>query len=123
MSTNATELLDLAREILEGRLSPIWARIVPVVARQALEQCLFDYWPRRGFEGIASTSMRCQLICLREYGPDPKTAQIAGHVWWTLSRASHHRPYETSPSWEEIDHWLEQVAAVIGRLDPPEAGR
>ncbi len=59
--------------------------------------------------------MRAQLLCLRELA-DEETAERASHAWWALSRASHHHPYELSPTAGELAEWIRSVEGVIEAL-------
>jgi hypothetical protein len=115
--TQSEEALRLACGVLETRSAPAWRRITAVLARQALEQGLAEYWERRGFPGFGQTSIRCQLICLREYGPSRELSARANLAWWFLSRACHHHPYELAPTYEELHPRLEDVGEVLKALE------
>jgi hypothetical protein len=115
--TEAERALKLACEVLETRSASSWNRIAAVLARQALERGLAEYWERRGFPGFSLTSIRCQLICLREYGPGDELASRANLAWWLLSRACHHHPYELAPTYEELQPRLADVGEVLKGLE------
>jgi hypothetical protein len=123
--TDATpaELLDLAHGLLENSgpaTAGLWPRASALLARQALELALAHFWANRA-PGVESSSIRAQLICLREYLDEEKLAERTSHIWWMLTRAVHHHPYELAPTGQELEAWLEEVGAVIhGLTSAPE---
>ena len=110
MST-PVDLLAMARQLLD-RASPetagLWPRAAALLARQALEMSVDDYWATRRIPLDSCPTLQ-QLICLREYLSDTNLAGRVHHAWNALSRACHHHPYELPPSAGELDGWLEVV--------------
>lgn len=93
----------------------LWPRAAALLARQALEAALDDYWALRA-PGVERSSMRAQLVCLRELA-DEDTGERASHAWWALSRACHHHPYELSPTASELTEWIASVETVMATLE------
>jgi len=110
MST-PTDLLAMARQLLE-RASPdtagLWPRASALLARQALEVAVDDFWHDRKL-ALESCPTRAQLICLREYLADDELAGRVHHAWNALSRACHHHPYELAPTVGELSGWIRAV--------------
>lgn len=103
----ARVLCDREDEALAGR----WPRAAALLARQALEGALDEYWRSR-FAGAEDASAKAKLLCLPTYLKDP-VARNAYHAWTALSRACHVTAYELSPTRDELESWLTDVEAVI----------
>ncbi|HXF74445.1 MAG TPA: hypothetical protein VNO79_17820, partial [Actinomycetota bacterium] len=103
----------MARIFLEAeRPAPgVWSRAAAVLGRQALEQALSDLW-RRVAPGVDQTPIRAQLICFRGLLGDGELGARVEYLWWILTRACHHHPYELDPTAEEVEGWLDEVAVV-----------
>jgi hypothetical protein len=114
MST-PTQLVSMARQLLD-RASPdtagLWPRAAALLARQALEQGLDDYWSSRQM-ALESCPTLPQLICLREYLGDDALAGEVHHAWNALSRACHQHPYELAPTVGEIGRWIATVEGFL----------
>ena len=112
MSTPA-ELLAIARQMLD-RATPetagLWPRATALMARQALEQAVDEYWMAKRL-ALESCATRQQLICLREYLGDTELAGRVHHVWNALSNACHQHPYELPPTAAELADWIAVVAS------------
>jgi hypothetical protein len=116
-----SELLDAARRMLdEPNPSTVsaWGRAAALLARQALEAALAEFWGVRA-PGVENLNMRAQLNCARAYLP--AVATDLSHVWHALSRATHHRPYELDPTREELDTLLARSGAIVQSLRALEA--
>jgi hypothetical protein len=109
----AVDLLAMARQLLD-RASPdtagLWPRAAALLARQALEVAVDDFWQARRIP-LESCPTRAQLICLREYLDDDDLAGRVHHAWNALSRACHHHPYELAPTAGELRDWMDSVDA------------
>jgi hypothetical protein len=106
-----SDVLSLARDLLrrpEARTAGIWPRASALLARQALEMALDDFW-RANRPGVEACSTPAQLLCLREFWPDPEAAGRIHHAWTGLSRACHHHPYELAPTAGELEGWFSVV--------------
>ena len=110
------DLLQAARQILghTGGLAPaLWPRAAAILARHALESAVRDMWTSRpGYESLAHSSMRAQLISLIEV-VDPQSAARASFVWSALSEACHYHPYELAPTVGELTHWIDEVEEIV----------
>jgi hypothetical protein len=110
-------VLSLARELLrrpDARTAGYWPRASALLARQALEMALDDFW-RTKRPGVEQASMLAQLLCLREFWPDREEAGRIHHAWNALSRACHHHPYELAPTAGELEGWFAIVEAACRR--------
>jgi hypothetical protein len=110
-----TDLLAAARRLLDrpdAKTAAIWPRAAALLARQALEQGLDQFWRGKGLrlDGLAT---KPQLICLPAYLADRDLAAKANAAWSNLTQACHHHPYELGVSGEEVKAWLEAVAEVV----------
>jgi hypothetical protein len=105
----------MARQLLD-RASPetagLWPRAAALLARQALEMAVDDYWTARSIP-LSSCPTLQQLICLREYLDDEDLAGRVHHTWNALSRACHHHPYELAPSAAELQGWLSTIESWL----------
>jgi hypothetical protein len=91
----------------------LWPRAAALLARQALEEALDDFWRRKAIR-LGRFSTRPQLICLESYAGH----QIAGrvnHAWSALTRACHHHAYELAPSLAEMQSLLDTVIELQAR--------
>jgi hypothetical protein len=102
----------MARKLLD-RTSPdtagLWPRAAALLARQALEQAVDEFWAARRIP-LDSCPTTQQLICLREY-LDDELAGAVHHAWTALSSACHHHPYELAPTVGELSGWLTVVGS------------
>jgi hypothetical protein len=131
--TDVRRLLDASRDLLQ-RPDPatagIWPRASALLAREALENALDDYW-RRHVPGLEQCSMRAQLLCLPAYlcdGGADRLAARTGYAWIRLSRACHQHVYELPPTATELGAWIDIVdefvsAACFGLSSPAKPGK
>jgi hypothetical protein len=105
----APQLLKLCRTLLDTddwAASYWWGRAAAVLARQAVELSLAEFWAQRSMPMI-DASARGQFLALRLYLQDDD-ATSEGHATWSLlSRACHHHPYDLQPSRDEVLGWIE----------------
>jgi hypothetical protein len=115
MTEDPADLLLMAKQLLT-RASPetagLWPRAAALLARNALETAIDNYWSRRRI-ALESCPTFQQLICLREYLGDEELAGRVHHAWNELSRACHHHPYELSPTVGELGAMLETVGQLL----------
>jgi hypothetical protein len=114
-----TQLLAAAQRLLDrpdARTAGIWPRAAALLARQALEQGLDQYWRGKGLK-LAEVATRPQLICLETYLPEHDLGARANHVWWNLTQACHHHPYELPPSHSELSGWLASVGVALAAME------
>ena len=112
--TPPAELLAAARDLLkraDPQTAGLWPRAAALLARQALEAGLDEFWRGKGV-ALDGCSMRTQLICLRGY-LDHDAAGRIDHAWAALSQACHHHAYDLAPAAGELEGWME-VAAALG---------
>jgi hypothetical protein len=112
------ELLGLARDLLD-RADPatagLWPRASAHLGRQAVELALDDLWVKKA-PGVEESSARAQLICLPTYVEDEELAERVNHVWWVLTRAGHHHPYELAPTAAELSGWIADAEGVVEKI-------
>lgn len=115
---SAADLLAMAEAVMT-RATPstagLWPRAAALLARQALETALDDYWQTRGL-ALGRCGTRQQLICLREYLPSEEAAGRVYEAWATLTRACHHQPYELAPTVAELGALLTTVRGLLPAL-------
>ncbi len=113
------EVVAAARNLME-RTDPstagLWPRATALLARQALESALDDFWKKVREPGMAQCSMKAQLLCLPHYLGDEALAERASYAWAGLSRACHQHPYELSPTSAELLGWLAVVELLIASV-------
>ena len=109
------DVVIAARNLLE-RTDPatagLWPRATALLARQALEGALDDFWKVRA-AGMEHCSMRAQLLCLSHYLGDEDLAERVSYAWAGLSRACHQHPYELPPTSAELLGWLSIVDDLV----------
>jgi len=118
LSALTSGLLAAAHSLLaysDAATAGLWPRAAALLARQALEQGLNDFWLERA-PGVEDSSRRSQLLCLRSYA-DEQLAEEASHTWAALSRACHHHAYELSPTASELERWMRSVTDVVDSLE------
>jgi hypothetical protein len=117
MSTPAS-VLAMAQDLLrkpEAGTAGLWPRAAALLARQALEMALDQYWKAKR-PGLELCTTRAQLICLRQYWFDKREAGRIHLAWVGLSRACHHHPYELAPTAGELEGWFGVVEGMITQL-------
>ena len=118
-------LIDLARSTIQDsrpELIGIWPRAAAILARQALETALDQFWLNVA-PGVQDASARAQLICLAEYIA-PELASRIRYTWYGLSVACHHHAYELPPTAEELRSWLSDITSLLEEQEahvPPSA--
>lgn len=114
-----TALLATAEALLDGTL-PIAAglrtRASTLLARQALEQALHEFWEARA-PGVQRCRVRTQIQCLAAF-LDPAPVAAAAIAWNGLSEACHHHPYAVAPSPAEVRAWIGSVRAFSHEAVP-----
>src|SRR5262245_17723278 len=108
------QLVSVARDLIQ-RADPatagIWPRAGALLARQALETALDDYW-RQHAPGLERCSMHAQLLCLPQYLHGDNANDLAertAYAWIRLSRACHQHAYELPPTAAELAGWIDTV--------------
>jgi len=118
-ATVARELLAAARMLSDRPTIDtrgLWPRAAVLLARQSLEVALKTYWSAKA-PGVEESSMRAQLLCLGPWISDEPLGRRAHQVWSALSRASHHHPYELTPTRDELVVWFATVLDVIDKTE------
>lgn len=113
-----TDVLAAARNLVErtdAATAGLWPRATALLARQALEAALDDFWRVRA-PGVEACSTKAQLLCLPHYLGDEALAEEVSYAWAGLSRACHQHPYELPPTSTELQGWLEIVERLLARL-------
>ncbi|HEY8550569.1 MAG TPA: hypothetical protein VIL35_11480 [Vicinamibacterales bacterium] len=109
----AWALLDRADEATAG----LWPRAAALLARQALEQTIYDFWSVE-LPPMCAANMRAQILGLHGYPGVREHAPAVNAAWFGLSRGCHHHPYELPPIRAELAGWFEIVdefGAVVRR--------
>jgi hypothetical protein len=116
------ETLDAARDLIDrpdASTAGVWPRTAAFLARQAIERALAALWESRpDTAGLASCSMRSQLLCLPSY-MDPVAAAQVAFTWAVLSGACHYHPYELAPTAAELTGWIDDVDRILSRAVLP----
>ena len=133
MTMQHGDVVTAARNLME-RIDPatagLWPRATALLARQALEAALDDFWKVRA-PGMEHCSMKAQLLCLPYYlqAPSPKSqaggdhlAERVSYAWAGLSGACHQHPYELPPTSVALLGWLGTVDELVARVLPPPTG-
>ena len=112
------EVLTAARNLMErtdSATAGLWPRATALLARQALEAALDDFWRIRA-PGMEHCSARAQLLCLTHYLGDEELAERVSYAWAGLCRACHQHPYELSPTRSELLGCLHVVEQLVARV-------
>jgi hypothetical protein len=123
----SVELIEGADRLLSDPRSVgagVWPRAAALLARQAIETALLEFWLVRA-PGLEWCSTHAQLLCLPEYVRDREIAESASYAWTRLSRICHHHPYELLPTGAELRVLLETTRRLVtalarGEGPPPE---
>jgi hypothetical protein len=91
-----------------------WPRAAALLARQALEAELTEYW-REKLPGAERLNMRAQLNCAHSYLGRDLAGELS-YTWHALSRATHHRPYELDLTREELASLITSSSRLITAL-------
>jgi hypothetical protein len=116
--SDPAQLVGMARELLthaSPKTAGLWPRAAALLARNALEMAVDDYWARRRIP-LTSCPTLAQLICLREYLGDDDLAGRVHHAWNALSRACHQHPYELAPTAAELGALLDTVGELLDEV-------
>jgi len=112
------EQLDAARDLI-ARSDPattgLWPRAAALLARQALERTLDEYWERRA-PGVQHVSARAQLAYVSDYLRDPDLSGEIAYAWGALSDACHHHAYDLGLTEAELRRRLDAVEHVAKQL-------
>ena len=114
------DLVALARATIRDsspHLIGIWPRASAILARQALQITLNQFWLHVA-PGVQKASARAQLICLAEYVDSHLTSRIR-YAWHGLSVACHHHAYDLPPTAQELEGWLTDIEALIHEVGEP----
>ena len=111
--TAARNLMDRTDTATAG----MWPRATALLARQALEAALDDFWRVRA-PGLEACSTKAQLLCLPQYLGDEELAERVAYAWAGLSRGCHQHPYELPPTSTELLGWLLTVEQFIAKVQP-----
>lgn len=114
----SAELIDGADRLLSDPRSVaagVWPRAAALLARQAIETALFEFWLVRA-PGLEWCSTHAQLLCLPDYVRDREIAESASYAWTRLSRICHHHPYELLPTAAELRELVDTARRLVGAL-------
>ena len=115
----ARALLRDARVVLDhpGAM-PIgtWGRAVAVLARQAMEQALDDFWRATDPSMANGRNKRAAFLYLRSGWPAEQAAD-AYYSWRLLSRACHYQSYDVELSASQAAELLAGADRFVQRVD------
>jgi hypothetical protein len=117
-------MIAAARKLLERpdpKTAGLWPRGAALLARQALEHALDEFWQKRA-PGVEKCSARAQLLCLPQYLRKDDLAVRASYAWAGLSRACHHHAYELPPTAGELESWIATVEELVTALSAQGSG-
>lgn len=117
MLDSPAALVAAARAVLDrpdALPGSAWSRATALLARQALEEALADFW-RRAAPGTEDGTFTAKLLCLRGYVPS-EVAADAHQVWAALSDACHHHAYDLAPTAGELHRWVGRTAELVAAL-------
>ncbi len=116
------DLLGAAEDLMarpDTTSAGAWPRAAALMARQALESAIAQYWnARTATSELSSCPMRTQLACLPFYLDRP-TAFQAAYTWAALSNACHYHSYELAPAAAELTRWITNVRTLIMQVQIP----
>ncbi|OKI49274.1 hypothetical protein [Micromonospora sp. CB01531] len=81
----------------------LWPRACAWLPQLALESALGQYWADTAPAVAACRSRRSQILMLSRYLGATGARRVA-MLWWSLSRAGHHRSYELALTGGELKH-------------------
>jgi hypothetical protein len=117
------DLLDASRDLLERpAFAGVggWSRAVALLARQALEKAVEEFWNASpATAGLCRCPRKTQFTCLPFY-LNPRLARDVGYVWSALSNVCHYHPYELAPTATELSGWIEAVATLLAAIGDSE---
>lgn len=120
--TEARSTLKQARKLLQyydPATAGMWPRAVALLARQALEEGVGNFWLANA-PAVSGCSTRAQLLSLTEY-VDEAVSEEARQIWNVLSRACHHHPYELAPTSAELERWIASVDEFLTAAGQPKS--
>lgn len=115
----ASALLASAEALLDGTIrlaAGLHSRAAALLARQALEQALREFWETRAPD-VHRCRVRTQIQCLAAF-LDPEPVAAAATAWNRLSEACHHHPYDVAPSPAELRAWIGSVRTFCDEAVP-----
>jgi hypothetical protein len=74
------------------------------------------YWARVCPDIGRTTVQRPKLLLLSHYA-GPELGRRAGYLWWALSRAGHHHPYELGITAAELTRLRIELLEIVTLLD------
>ena len=93
----------------------LWERAAILLARQALEEALDDFWRARAPD-LLNASMRAQLLCLGPLMNNDRDAADVDQLWGALSNACHFDALQPTPGAVEVRSWLTDAERLCQHL-------
>jgi hypothetical protein len=97
-----------------------WPRACSWLLRHELEAAMDRYWARACPDIGRTTVQRPKLLLLSHYA-GPEIGRRASYLWWALSRAGHHHPYELGVTAAELTRLRAELIDILTLLDHAEA--
>jgi hypothetical protein len=116
---NASVYLSIADRMLTGVIRGArgaWPRACAWLLRHELETAMDRFWARACPEIGRTTVQRPKLLLLSHYA-GPELGRRASYLWWALSRAGHHHPYELGITAAELARLRTELIDVVMLLD------
>lgn len=113
-----TKTLKQAEDLLQyfdPATAGMWPRAVALLARQALEESIRNFWLANA-PAVSGCSTRAQLLSLTEF-VEEEVAEEGRQIWNVLSRACHHHPYELAPTSAELERWIVSVRDFLTAVE------
>jgi hypothetical protein len=110
---------DRMTSVIQG-VRGAWPRACAWLLRHELEAAMDRYWARVCPAIGRTTVQRPKLLLLAHYA-GPELGRRAGYLWWALSRAGHHHPYELGVTAAELARLRSQLIDIVTLLDRAEA--
>ncbi len=118
----ARRRLEVAERLLrEQSIDGVWLRACTWLLRLAIERALDALWASCR-PAVAGASRRAQFLALYRFVDDGLARDITA-LWYTLSRAAHHHPYELAPGVAELRRWHSETTAVVDQLERAASSR
>lgn len=116
MPSKALRNLELAEGALRAGAGELGIRAAAVLARQAIEYAMEDFWMLRE-PGVNPSSAHVRLLCLREYLSDEELARDVAYAFHALSRLCHHHPCELAPAERDLRPLLETARVFAAEIE------
>ncbi|WP_190143298.1 hypothetical protein [Streptomyces glebosus] len=102
--------LTICRQVVVARYQPFSGTPITPALEISVDLALDAAVP-----GIAGTTMRAKMLCLRCYTA-AETARRTNAVWSHLCLGCHYHQYEIGPTQDQVRIWQAEVGELVGAL-------